>query len=262
MVRQLKDNRLKISIITINYNNKTGLERTVNSVINQSYEHIEYIIIDGSSTDGSKAIIKKYEERIAYYLSEPDTGVYNAMNKGIRASTGKYLLFLNSGDVFIENNVIERVVETRCAKDLIICDLIYLKKGKKYLWHPEEKLTFDTLYSKSIPHPSTLISRKLFDLIGLYDESLQIVSDWKFFMLAICKYNCCYKRLSIELAEFSDGGMSTDPDNYPIIVSEKRAVAQEYFPAFLPNYFELLTAREQLRNLKFVTNLKKVFGFR
>lgn len=238
------------------------MEKTVNSVARQSYKHIEYIVIDGFSTDGSQAIIKNYKENIAYSVSEPDNGVYHAMNKGISVATGDYLLFLNSGDIFVEDNVIERVAETRRTEDLIICDLVYVSSGKKYIWYPDEKLTFGTLYSKSIPHPSTLISRELFGLIGVYDESLKIVSDWKFFMLAICKYNCSYARLSIQVAEFADGGMSTNPANYPIIVTEKKSVAQEYFPAFLPDYLELLAAREQLQKLKFFINFKKILGLK
>ena len=89
---------LLISIITINYNNKSGLSRTIESVINQTYSNIQYIIIDGASTDGSKKIIKKYEHHISYWISEPDSGIYNAMNKGVDKAVGDYLLFLNSGD--------------------------------------------------------------------------------------------------------------------------------------------------------------------
>ena len=92
---------LKISIITINYNNKSGLEKTIESVLQQTYDNIEYLVIDGNSTDGSKDVIKKYKHRISYWVSEPDSGIYNAMNKGGTKATGDYLLFLNSGDVLL-----------------------------------------------------------------------------------------------------------------------------------------------------------------
>ena len=88
---------MKYSIITINYNNRDGLEMTINSVLGQSYQDLEYIIIDGGSTDGSVEVIKKYESRIDYWVSEPDKGVYNAMNKGIGKASGDYLNFMNSG---------------------------------------------------------------------------------------------------------------------------------------------------------------------
>ncbi len=89
---------MKLSIITINKNNAYGLRKTIQSVINQTYSNIEYIIIDGASTDGSIDVIKKFEDKIDWWASEPDTGIYNAMNKGIKIATGDYCQFLNSGD--------------------------------------------------------------------------------------------------------------------------------------------------------------------
>ena len=100
---------MKFSIITVNYNNKEGLRKTIESVIHQTFNDYEYIIIDGGSTDGSVDIIKEYNDKISYWISEKDKGIYNAMNKGIRVSTGDYLLFLNSGDHLSENNVLEKV---------------------------------------------------------------------------------------------------------------------------------------------------------
>ena len=93
---------MKLSIITVNRNNKDGLEKTIRSVIRQTSHDYEYIIIDGASTDGSPEIIRNYEENITYWISEPDTGIYNAMNKGIRKAQGDYCLFLNSYSSFIE----------------------------------------------------------------------------------------------------------------------------------------------------------------
>lgn len=99
---------MKFSIITINYNNCEGLEKTIQSVIEQSYKGYEYIVIDGGSTDGSIDIIKKYEPSITFWVSEKDSGIYNAMNKGIRHSTGEYLNFMNSGDTFYEPEVLKK----------------------------------------------------------------------------------------------------------------------------------------------------------
>ena len=100
---------MKISIITVNYNDKLGLEKTIKSVLDQENVVFEYLVIDGNSNDGSKDIIEKYKDKINYWVSEPDSGIYNAMNKGIRAATGDYLLFLNSGDWLFENNSIANV---------------------------------------------------------------------------------------------------------------------------------------------------------
>ena len=89
---------MRLSIITINYNNREGLRKTIESVVNQTYRNFEYIIIDGGSTDGSVEVVKEYADRISYWVSEPDNGIYNAMNKGVLAANGKYIQFLNSGD--------------------------------------------------------------------------------------------------------------------------------------------------------------------
>src|SRR4051812_11860469 len=99
----------KISIITINYNDKEGLRSTIDSVITQSFRDFEFLVIDGNSSDGGKEVLEEYKSHIDYCVSEPDTGVYNAMNKGIRAATGDYLLFLNSGDVLYNNDILARV---------------------------------------------------------------------------------------------------------------------------------------------------------
>ena len=100
---------MKISIITVNYNDKDGLEKTIKSVLNQENTVFEYLVIDGNSADGSKDVIEKYKDKIDYWVSEPDSGIYNAMNKGILAATGDYLLFLNSGDWLYENDSIANV---------------------------------------------------------------------------------------------------------------------------------------------------------
>ena len=100
----------KISIITVNYNDREGLKKTIESVINQTWQDFEFIIIDGGSTDGSREVIEQYKDKIDYWISEPDKGIYNAMNKGIKAASGEFLLFLNSGDRLIDKNITEKVI--------------------------------------------------------------------------------------------------------------------------------------------------------
>ena len=124
---------MKYSIITINYNNKDGLEKTILSVINQTCQDFEYIIIDGGSTDGSVDVIKKYADRIDYWVSEPDKGIYNAMNKGIIKAKGEYLNFMNSGDCFYDNEVLSNVYQNGMCSEMIV--------GKDY--HFDEKTEKD-----------------------------------------------------------------------------------------------------------------------
>src|SRR5574344_2490955 len=111
---------MKLSIITINYNNAEGLEKTIKSVINQTFTDYEYIIIDGGSTDGSTDIIKKYRENIDYWVSESDKGIYKAMNKGITYTHGEYLNFMNSGDCFHSSTVLNEVARNFNNTDIII----------------------------------------------------------------------------------------------------------------------------------------------
>ena len=111
---------MKFSIITINYNNVEGLRNTIKSVVNQTYTDYEFIIIDGGSTDGSVEVIKEYANIITYWVSEPDKGIYNAMNKGIEVANGEYLNFMNSGDCFYNNDVLQKVADYHLEKDMIV----------------------------------------------------------------------------------------------------------------------------------------------
>ena len=109
---------MKLSIITINYNNLNGLKKTIDSVLSQSFQDYEWIVIDGGSTDGSKELIANHQNKISYWVSEPDKGIYNAMNKGIERATGEYCQFLNSGDYYIDSDVIQKVFSNKELKDV------------------------------------------------------------------------------------------------------------------------------------------------
>lgn len=253
---------MKISIITINYNNALGLDKTINSVIQQTYKFIEYIVIDGGSEDGSADLLTKYQDKIACSVSEKDSGIYNAMNKGIRKSSGDYLLFLNSGDIFSQANSIEEAVKQGFDCDLVSGNMRYDNNGIKRDWIPVDKLDFALFYHDTIPHPSTFIKKTLFDLVGYYDETLSIVSDWKFFFLAYCKFNCSYKHIDVFIAEFMEDGVSSNPSYRPKMKKERENVIQENFSAFVPYYEELLDARKKLRKLRYTIKIKKFFGIR
>lgn len=120
-----------ISIITINFNNKNGLIKTLNSVISQTCKEFEWIIIDGGSTDGSKELLENYSEHITYWVSEPDNGIYHAMNKGIRVAKGDYLQFLNSGDYLANNKTIEDFYNENFTDDVIYGNAIIVKKQSR-----------------------------------------------------------------------------------------------------------------------------------
>lgn len=176
---------MKLDIITINLNNKDGLNKTIESVVNQTYfDKINYIVIDGDSTDGSKEIIEKYADKLYYHVSEKDNGIYNAMNKGIRASVSDYLLFLNSGDYLKENNVLESVFPYLDGTDIVYGDEWKVNeylKGNYRAKYPD-RLDESFFRRTSLPHQSTFIKREL--LKDGYDENYKIISDWKLFIEA------------------------------------------------------------------------------
>ena len=203
---------MQISIITINYNDLDGLQKTMSSVLEQTYSKIEYIVIDGGSTDGSADYIASKKEALSYWVSEPDKGIYNAMNKGIDKATGKYLLFLNSGDWLFNANVLGRIAcELNNDIDIIYGNLLKVYNKDKIVQDTGPKsnnLTLNTFYTGTINHPSSLIRKELFDKYGLYDENLKIVSDWKFFLIAIGINNAKVRYLNSNISYFDMSGLS------------------------------------------------------
>ncbi len=217
----------KLSIITINYNNVEGLRKTIESVVNQTYSDFEYIIIDGASTDGSVDIIKQFADKISYWVSEPDKGIYNAMNKGILKANGEYLLFLNSGDWLYGDNVLKVVFKEYRDEDLIYGDAILIdnKKIIERFIYPE-CLTAFYLFNWMICHQSIFHKKMLFDKRN-YNEQYKIVADWEFLIQAIICNNCTFIKIN-EIIVYNDAtGISS---NENAAIEERNKVLAEYFP--------------------------------
>ncbi|MGN6343309.1 MAG: glycosyltransferase [Candidatus Nitrosocosmicus sp.] len=217
----------KLSIITINLNNVEGLQKTIESVCSQTFTDYEYIIIDGGSTDASRYLIKRYENKLVYWVSEIDSGIYNAMNKGILKAKGEYILFLNSGDYLADQNVLWVMLNNKKKNiDLIYGNLLRtFPDGHSDCIRMPASLNCDFMFNKVLCHPVTFIRRKLFCKYGLYDESLQIVSDWAFFLKVVVFYNVktLYKDVSVSV--FSMDGISSKSDNQEIIERERQVVS-------------------------------------
>lgn len=236
-----------ISIITVNFNNSKGLELTIESVVNQTLFDFEYIVIDGGSSDESLDIIKRNENKISFWVSEKDFGVYHAMNKGIKVAKGKYLLFLNSGDHLFDNDIIRKSILDFHDEDIVYFNVeIAGNKTSKIVSYPDE-LRFSDFYKNGICHQSAFIKRELFEKYGLYDESLLIVSDWKFFILALFKYNCDYKKVNKTLSTYYLGGISTQTNNF----KERDIVLNEYFKGYLKDYQEFFIQRDLVKTNRF-----------
>lgn len=198
----------KLSIITINLDNKDGLQKTIDSVESQTFKNFEWIIIDGGSTDGSKELIAQYSTQLSYWVSEPDNGLYNAMNKGIKVSNGEYLLFLNSGDYLYNNEVLSRVIPLLNGKDFYVGDEL---RSDGFLWRPNilsPLRLYHTMCTMSLPHQSTFIHRKVFEKYGYYREDLVCASDWALFYKALVMSNASIDRLHFVITVFDTSGIS------------------------------------------------------
>jgi glycosyltransferase involved in cell wall biosynthesis len=169
---------MKLSIITVNYNNKAGLQKTIDSVIAQTWRDFEWIIIDGGSTDGSKELIEKYQQHFAYWCSEPDKGVYNAMNKGIGRARGEYLNFMNSGDIFYSKDTLEEVFARNILNaDMIYGDWVRIEKENIVLMKAPNKVSLEFFYTDNICHQAMFLKSSTMKKRS-YDETFQIYADW------------------------------------------------------------------------------------
>ena len=240
----------KLSIITINYNNLAGLQRTVESVVNQTWQEFEYIIIDGGSTDGSAAYIESQNDKIDYWVSEPDKGIYNAMNKGIAKATGEYLLFLNSGDHLNDFSSLEQNHIYLKDKEIVYFNIKEIRDDAIRIKKCPEVITFAYMVKDSIPHQSTFIQKNLFEKIGYYDENLDIVSDWKFFIIALGKHNATYRYVDDDLSTFYLGGISSSNDNYQRMLREKEFVINSDFSIFEDETRQYFRLKEIVYNLR------------
>ncbi len=230
----------KISIITINLNNAAGLEKTIPSVVCQSFRDFEFIVIDGGSTDGSTALLQQHRQEIDVLVSETDNGVYAAMNKGIGLATGEYCYFLNSGDCFSAAESLQKVFAAAGGEDILYGNMIH--GGPETIEHGLPQLRFFDFFVGSIFHQSAFIKRNLFATVGLYNETLRIVSDWEFFLKAIFLHHCTYKYVNVEVARYEPGGLSFQ--NEKLNAGERAAVLDRLFPLFTDDYSQLKKYRQ------------------
>lgn len=238
----------RLSIITINRNDSEGLERTLKSVWErQSFSDFEHIIIDGASTDGSVDIIKKYDSKLAYWISEPDNGIYSAMNKGIVKARGKYLLFLNSGDWLVDD-ILYQVFKDDITEDILYADYYCYYSSDKIV--PElfpDKLTVPFMLTRSLGHPSSFIKRSLFKDM-LYEEKYRIISDWTFFVRQILLYNRTTKHLNLITSYFNMYGISSDPRNEDLVLREQADFFENGFPHSIVSLYHELECYENALN--------------
>lgn len=238
---------MRLSIITINYNNRDGLQKTIDSVVAQSFKDFEWIVIDGGSTDGSRELIERYADHITYWVSEPDKGVYNAMNKGIQVAKGEYVNFMNSGDYFVSSTILEEVFSSDHSADILygymMRDDINGEINNQSMMKPQ--LSWIDLYNDGMPHQSTFIKKDLFDEFGLYDESLKAVADWKFFVNAMVYHKVSSEFIPKKIAVYASGGVSDIMGR-----EERKRIEKELFPRAMVETIPIVEAYGRIQHYK------------
>lgn len=238
----------KLSIITINRNNANGLLKTMDSVFHQTFSGFEYIIVDGASTDNSCDVISDKNFIIngetiinsirVKCISEPDSGVYEAMNKGIKSACGEYLLFLNSGDFLVETNVLNDVFSVIHTAD-ILCGRCQVSNNGRIVWtsNPAKDITFGALYHEGLSHQSTFIRRCLFSELGMYRQDYKYNSDIDFWYRSIILHGASTEKLAIVVADYNLDGISSkenQTEQYQFEINE--ILSQANFSKFTPDY--------------------------
>lgn len=259
---------MKLSIITINRNNAAGLEKTMQSVAAQSSKAFEYVVVDGASTDGSVEVIQRYEQQLANlkWVSDPDSGIYNAMNKGIGMATGDYIQILNSGDSLAADDVVERMfsaLEETGNPSILYGNMVkcfpdghtLVDKG-----FAGREITMYDMFMGTLNHSPAYIRRDLFETYGYYDEGLKIVSDWKWYLQVIVLNGETPNYVDLNVTLFDMSGISET--NKALVDAERKRVLEQLLPkAVVEDYERNAFALGQIKRLQRHPWAYKMVGF-
>lgn len=248
---------MKLSIVTINRNNAAGLDKTLQSVAAQTFKDFEYVVVDGASTDGSVEVIRKYEPRFAHlkWVSEPDSGIYNAMNKGIGMASGDYIQILNSADCLAASEVTSKMLvelERTGYPSILYGNMVKcFSDGHQMIdkCFAGQEITMMGMYTGTLNHDPAYIRRDLFEKYGFYDESLKIVSDWKWYLQAIIIGGEKPQYVDLDVTLFDMNGISET--NKELDKIERHQVLMQLFPkAVLADYERYAIPIDQISRLQ------------
>jgi len=244
---------MKLSIVTINLNNVSGLRDTLNSIKKQDFNDFEWIVIDGGSTDGSKELIEANTQYINNWVSEKDSGIYNAMNKGSYLATGEYIMYLNSGDQLFDRTTLSKIFEADHSADILFGNIVmgddtsYFPKGQK----TDHFSIFSFLADSPIPHPASFFKREFIESMSFYDESYRIMGDIDLFFRSIFINNCSLEFLGMIITIFNVDGISSGKIEGYDIVGEGEKLFQKNFPRFIgfdhPSLYGLQDVKKAMR---------------
>ncbi len=204
------DSRLKISIITVCLNSVKTIEQTITSVLNQTYPNIEYIILDGASTDGTREVINQYKDRLAYYCSEPDGGLYHAMNKGLQHATGDVVAILNSDDWYLEDALACVALHFKKTKADVLCFGVTRenKDGKRNDRFSRVRTDDNGFERLEVFHPATFVKKSIFDEIGYFDTEYRLAADYDW-LIRMKRHGYTVQCIEQVTTYYSDGGLSS-----------------------------------------------------
>lgn len=243
---------MRLSIITINLNNCKGLQKTIDSIIAQTFIDYEWIIIDGGSTDGSRELIEQYANHFAFWVSEPDKGIYNAINKGIAQAKGEYIQILNSGDCLFESGTLEQLFSNQYDADILYGDAICLypdgsRLDKKY----PDTVSLNYFIHDVINHQASFYRRKVFDGHP-YNEKYMIASDWAYCMEAVCR-GMRFKHICQNIVYYDNDGISAQWSERQI--KEREDILNTYIPPQLKPDMEVLDELHKLHKRRSTAKL-------
>ncbi len=203
---------MKITVITVSYNSAKTIEDTIQCVLGQSYPDIEYIVVDGASKDDTPAIIEKYKDRISKVIVEPDYGIYDAMNKGIRAATGDVIGFLNADDSYVGTKVLERVAQAfqDSGSDSVYGDLCYVNEDDTNevirFWRAGKCTERNFLNGWMPPHPTFFVKRDVLEKYGIFDPTFRFAGDYELILRLLYKHHISTYYIPFCLVKMRIGG--------------------------------------------------------
>lgn len=221
----------KVSIITINYNDANGLEKTIQSVVSQIVKDYEFIVIDGGSTDKSTDVIKKYADKISYWVSEKDNGIYDAQNKGILKATGDYLVFLNSGDRFFNQNALAEFCDFEKSNKKKV---VYGKSnvidvdGTSRIMSPPEKLDLNFWYSNTLNHQAVFMHASMFAKYGSFSTHYKYASDFEHLFKVFLKEPLEFAYLNSIVCNYDNTGLTSKDEFHRLIIQERIQIMKLY----------------------------------
>lgn len=248
-------NKPLVTIVTVVYNGKEEIEETIRSVIEQTYDNIEYIVIDGGSSDGTQDLIKEYEDKVDYWISEPDQGIYDAMNKGIELANGDFIEFLNAGDALYANDTIEKVVARIQDKDAVYFGRAYTyDEETSWLYPSKERDGMENDLKKGkFPNHQAMFFPKKFYKNCMYDLRYKITSDIDYKLRAYLQYP--YLFIDEIVVTFALGGISTQNENYKAV---KQKIKENFHRDLRYGHYVKLVRTPIMLTLKYL--LAKLLG--